>query len=31
LNIQIMDKDSVFIAKAGMVYVTGEVGKPDDY
>ena len=31
LNIQIMDKDSVFIAKAGMVYVTGEVGKPDAY
>ncbi len=31
LNIQIMDKDSVFIAKAGMFYVTGEVGKPDAY
>jgi polysaccharide export outer membrane protein len=31
LNIQIMDQDTVFIAKAGMVYVTGEVGKPDAY
>jgi polysaccharide export outer membrane protein len=31
LNVQIMDKDSVFIAKAGMFYVTGEVGKPDAY
>jgi len=31
LNIQIMDKDSVFIAKAGMFYVTGEVAKPDAY
>ena len=31
LNIQIMDNDSVFIAKAGMFYVTGEVDKPDAY
>ena len=31
LNIQIMDNDTVFIAKAGMVYVTGEVGTPGVY
>ncbi len=31
LNLQVMDNDSVFIAKAGMFYVTGEVSKPDAY
>lgn len=31
LNVQIMDKDSVFIAKAKMIYMTGEVEKPDAY
>ena len=31
LNIQIMDKDNVFIAKAGMFYVTGAVDEPDAY
>lgn len=31
LNIPVFDKDSVFIAKAGMFYVTGEVAKPDAY
>ncbi len=31
LNVLINDKDSVFIAKAGMFYVTGEVEKPDSY
>jgi len=30
-DIQILDGDSVFIAKAGMFYVTGEVNKPDTY
>lgn len=31
LNIPIVDKDSIFIAKAGMFYVTGEVDKPSAY
>ena len=31
LNIPIMDKDTMFIAKAGMVYVTGEVDAPGAY
>lgn len=31
LNIPIMDNDTVFIAKAGMVYVTGEVDSPGAY
>ena len=31
LNIQILDKDNVFIAKAGMFYVTGAVDEPDAY
>ncbi len=31
LDIQIMDGDSVYIAKAGVFYVTGEVKKPDAY
>lgn len=30
-NVQILDKDSIFIAKSGMYYVTGEVKKPDAY
>lgn len=31
LNIPILDQDTIFIAKAGMVYVTGEVGSPGAY
>lgn len=31
LNVQIKDKDNVFVSKAGMVYVTGEVEEPDAY
>ncbi|MEJ2201223.1 MAG: SLBB domain-containing protein [Desulfuromonadaceae bacterium] len=31
LDVRIMDGDSVFVAKAGMFYVTGEVKKPDTY
>ncbi len=31
LNPQILDQDSVFIDKAGMFYVTGEVEKPASY
>lgn len=31
LNIPIIDQDTIFIAKAGMVYVTGEVGSPGAY
>lgn len=31
LDILIMDNDSVYIAKAGVFYVTGEVKKPDVY
>jgi polysaccharide export outer membrane protein len=31
LDIPIMDSDSVYIAKAGVFYVTGEVKKPDAY
>jgi polysaccharide export outer membrane protein len=31
LDIQIMDGDSVYISKAGVFYVTGEVKKPDAY
>lgn len=30
-NLQIMDGDKVFIDKAGMFYVTGQVKKPDAY
>ena len=30
-NIQINDEDTVYIASAGMCYVTGEVGKPGTY
>lgn len=31
LNISLMDGDSVFIAKASIFYITGEVKKPDAY
>jgi polysaccharide export outer membrane protein len=31
LDIPIMDGDSIYIAKAGVFYVTGEVKKPDAY
>lgn len=31
LNVQIMEGDKVFIAKAGLFYVTGEVKKADSY
>ncbi len=31
LNIQIRDQDSIFIPKAGMVYIIGEVAKPAGY
>ncbi|WP_028580039.1 SLBB domain-containing protein [Desulfogranum japonicum] len=31
LNVQVMDGDKVFIVKAGIFYVTGEVKKPDSY
>lgn len=31
LNVSILDGDKVFIAKAGIFYVTGEVKKPDSY
>lgn len=31
LDIPIMDSDSVYITKAGVFYVTGEVKKPDAY
>lgn len=31
LNVQIFDGDKMFIAKAGIFYVTGEVKKPDAY
>jgi polysaccharide biosynthesis/export protein len=31
LNVQIMEGDKIFIAKAGLFYVTGEVKKPDSY
>jgi polysaccharide biosynthesis/export protein len=31
LDVPIMDGDSVFVAKAGMFYVTGEVNKPYAY
>jgi polysaccharide biosynthesis/export protein len=31
LDVRILDGDSVFVAKAGMFYVTGEVKKPDTY
>lgn len=30
-NIQIMDGDNIYIAKAGVFYVSGEVNKPDAY
>ncbi|MEA3545873.1 MAG: SLBB domain-containing protein [Thermodesulfobacteriota bacterium] len=30
-NVMMMDRDSIFISKAGMFYVTGEVEKPDAY
>lgn len=30
-NVAIMDGDKVFIDKAGLVYVTGQVKKPDSY
>jgi polysaccharide export outer membrane protein len=30
-NVQINDRDSIFIAKAGMCYVTGEVRRPGSY
>jgi polysaccharide biosynthesis/export protein len=30
-NIQINDEDTVYISKAGMCYVTGEVGNPGTY
>jgi polysaccharide biosynthesis/export protein len=31
LDIQILDGDSIFVIKAGVVYVTGEVQKPSAY
>jgi polysaccharide export outer membrane protein len=31
LDIQIMEGDSIYIPKAGLFYVTGEVKKPDAY
>jgi len=31
LNVQIKDGDNVYVSKAGMVYVTGEVKEPDAY
>lgn len=31
LDIQIMEGDSIYITKAGLFYVTGEVKKPDAY
>ena len=30
-NIRILDGDSIYVAKAGLYYVTGEVKKPDEY
>ena len=30
-NIQILDGDNIYIAKAGVFYVSGEVNKPDAY
>lgn len=30
-NVQINDEDTIYIASAGMCYVTGEVGKPGTY
>lgn len=30
-NVQVKDKDSIFIARAGLCYVTGEVENPDSY
>ncbi len=31
LNVQVVDGDKVFIVKAGVFFVTGEVKKPDSY
>lgn len=31
LDVPLMDGDSIFIAKAGLFYITGEVKKPDAY
>lgn len=31
LNIQIMEGDKIFVIKAGLFFVTGEVKKPDSY
>lgn len=31
LNLQVVDGDKIFIIKAGIFYVTGEVKKPDSY
>jgi len=30
-NVAILDGDNIFVAKAGMFYVTGEVARPDAY
>lgn len=30
-NIQVNDKDSIFIARAGLCFVTGQVNQPDSY
>lgn len=30
-NVQVNDKDSIFIGRAGTCYVTGEVNQPDSY
>lgn len=30
-NVEILDGDNIYIAKAGMFYVSGEVNKPDAY
>lgn len=31
LNVNIMDQDNIFIGKAGMIYIIGEVKKPGGY
>jgi polysaccharide export outer membrane protein len=31
LDVPLMDGDSIYIAKAGLFYITGEVKKPDAY
>ncbi|MDP2157935.1 MAG: SLBB domain-containing protein, partial [Nitrospirota bacterium] len=31
LDVTLMDNDSIYIAKAGVFYITGEIKKPDAY